>query len=861
MTDDEGEDRQLRSTALQNVESILAARQRAERELLGAKEALERKTQELQQQREWFAVTLASIGDAVIATDMQGNITLLNRVAEAMTGWSSNEATGQPLGQVFSIINEQSGAPVANPIKTALESGQIVVLANHTALVRRDGTRISIEDSAAPIRNARGELSGAVMVFHDVTRRRRAEDALRHLAAVVEFSEDAIITKTLEGIITSWNSGAERMFGYTTSEVVGKPVTVLIPPDHVDEEPAILARLRRGERIEHYETTRRHKDGTLLDVSLGVSPLKDESGAIVGASKIARDVTQQKRAARALAEETRVLELLNSTGLAIAAQLDLQTLIQTVTDAATQLSGARFGAFFYNTTNQAGAPFELFAVSGATLEAIEKLDLPRISSSFDAPSRGTGIVRSPDITRDSRYGAASPARVSLQGEVTVRSGLALPVVSRSGRVIGGLFLGHPEPDVFTERAERLVAGVAAQAAVAIDNARLYEDAHRELTRRERAEAALRETDRRKDEFLATLAHELRNPLAPIRQAATISKAAGATEAQKRWSHDVINRQVHHMALLIDDLLDISRITRGTLELRTEMTELTAVVDAAVETARPFIDAKRHQLSIEIPEQPVHFAADSLRLAQVLANLLTNAAKYTDPHGQIRLRATRGDGTITISVSDTGIGIPADALPLVFQMFSQVKAHQERSEGGLGIGLALARGVVELHGGTIEVKSGGTGQGSEFIVTLPARALGAARQPARKQSKAVSNMGRRILIADDNEDAARSLAILLELDGHSVTVVNDGRAALEAFHAAQPEVLVLDIGMPELNGYDIARQVRQSSLGRAVTLIAVTGWGQDTDKVRALAAGFNHHFTKPVEPERLSAVLRSDNPGN
>ena len=392
MSDDE--DRQLRSTALQNIESILAARQRVERELLGAKEALERKTQELQQQREWFAVTLASIGDAVIATDMEGNITFLNRVAEVMTGWSSNEAAGQPLEQVFRIINEQSGAPVANPIESVLQGGQIVELVNHTALVCRDGTRVSIEDSAAPIRNARGEISGAVMVFHDVTRRRRAEDAMRHLAAVVESSEDAIVTKTLEGIITSWNSGAERMFGYTSTEVVGKPVTVLMPPDHGDEEPAILARLRRGERIEHYETIRRRKDGTLLDVSLSVSPLKDESGAIIGASKIVRDITQRKRAASALAEETRVLELLNSTGMAIAAQLNLQALIRTVTDAATQLSGARFGVFFHH-TNQAGAPFKLSAVSGAGLEAIERLDLPRVLLLFDSLTRGgAGIVRS-----------------------------------------------------------------------------------------------------------------------------------------------------------------------------------------------------------------------------------------------------------------------------------------------------------------------------------------------------------------------------------------------------------------------------------------------------------------------------------
>jgi signal transduction histidine kinase/ActR/RegA family two-component response regulator len=439
----------------------------------------------------------------------------------------------------------------------------------------------------------------------------------------------------------------------------------------------------------------------------------------------------------------------------------------------------------------------------------------------------------------------------------VRSYLAVPVISRSGEVMGGLFLGHPEPCMFTARAERLVVGVAAQAAVAIDNARLFEGAQREIERRERAEAALRETDRRKDEFLATLAHELRNPLAPIRQAALISKAPAATRAQKRWSHDVIIRQVRHMAVLLDDLLDVSRITRGTLELRPEMTELAAVIEAAIETARPAIDARRHSLSIDVPRTPVQFAADPLRLAQVLSNLLTNAAKYTDPGGQIRLRASAGAEGVTISVTDTGIGIQPDALDSLFAMFSQVQSSQHRSEGGLGIGLGLAKGLVELHGGTIEANSAGKGRGSAFIVRLPVRSLHARRPRDTSGATSAKSPGTRVLIADDNVDAAESLAMLLRMEGHEVVVVHDGRQALAAFEAAPPpKVALLDIGMPELDGYEVASRVRQHPLGRDVTLIAVTGWGQDSDKARARAAGFNHHFTKPVEPDRLSALLRS-----
>ena len=497
----------------------------------------------------------------------------------------------------------------------------------------------------------------------------------------MESSDDAIISKTLDGVISTWNQSAERLFGYAAEEVIGKPITLLIPPTHIDEEPVILQKLRRGERIDHYETVRKRKDGALINVSLTVSPIRDESGSIIGASKISRDITQRK-----LAEDL------------------------------------------------------------------------------------------------------------LRQEIAIR---------------------------------------------------------------ERAEAALRDADRRKDEFLATLAHELRNPLAPIRQAALIYKAPAATDAQKRWSSDVITRQVQHMSLLLEDLLDISRITRGTLELRTQVVDLAEIVQAAVETARPLIDAKRHDFRTELPSEPVHFVADPLRLAQVLSNLLTNAAKYTDPGGMLRMRASCSGEVVTISVVDNGIGLPADAISSVFEMFSQVASSRDHSEGGLGIGLSLTKGLMELHGGEIEARSAGVGHGSEFIVRLPIRNTNVSHQKPAIVSTSAPAVSRRVLIADDNRDAGDSLAELLRMDGHDVAVVHNGQEALAAFSAFQPEVALLDIGMPELNGYEVARRVRQGSLGRAVTLIAVTGWGQDRDKAQSLAAGFNHHLTKPIEADRLLEMLRSD----
>jgi PAS domain S-box-containing protein len=376
----------------------------------------------------------------------------------------------------------------------------------------------------------------------------------------------------------------------------------------------------------------------------------------------------------------------------------------------------------------------------------------------------------------------------------------------------------------------------------------------DITQRKRYERELVEADRRKDEFLATLAHELRNPLAPIRQAAKILRNEGASDAQRRWSNTVIERQVQHMSLLLDDLLDVSRITHGTLQLRKQQTDLQSIVSAAVETARPLIDERRHQLTLEIPES-LEVLADPLRLAQVLSNLLTNAAKYTNPHGTIKVAARQSGDEIFISVDDSGIGIAPDDLGSVFGMFAQLRSAQEHSAGGLGIGLALAKGIVELHGGRIEAMSAGAGQGSRFSIRLPNAVSGRVPQvtPGAAANGQVSP-ARRILLADDNRDAAESLAIILRLEGHEVDLAHDGHAALRAWNEHRPDVALLDIGMPKANGLDVARQIRATPGGKDVLLIAITGWAQDSDKEQSRAAGFDHHLTKPIEPDALINLL-------
>ena len=380
----------------------------------------------------------------------------------------------------------------------------------------------------------------------------------------------------------------------------------------------------------------------------------------------------------------------------------------------------------------------------------------------------------------------------------------------------------------------------------------------DISRLKHTEEALREADRRKDEFLATLAHELRNPLAPIRHAVRILDSAAADATQHRWGREVIARQVRHMAWLLDDLLDVSRITRGQLDLKKDYVDLRTIVEMAVETARPLIEAKHHTLAVNLPEDAVKLEADPLRLSQVISNLLTNAAKYTDAAGRIALSAVLEHTELVIRVKDSGIGLTPATIPGLFTMFSQVNSAIDRAEGGLGIGLALVKGLVALHGGQVSASSEGLGRGSEFTVRLPQGVVSpesASRDaiPCPAQP-AVERKRGKVLVADDNRDAAATLAAVLEMAGYEVVIAYSGEEALEVGARARPQVVLLDIGMPGMTGYETARRMRLEAWGRRALLIAVTGWGQDDDKRKAQSAGFDQHLTKPVDPDEIETVL-------
>lgn len=852
-------------------------------------------------------------------------------------------------------------------------------------------------------RKCAGEsASGGSTVEEQLTNLQSPEIAPYWLSSLIESADDAIISKTLDGIITSWNKGAERIFGYTAEEAIGQPITLIIPPDHLDEEPTILARLRAGERVDHFETVRQRKDGRLMDISLTISPIIGPTGQIVGASKIARDITEQREARRALDEASERLRLalaasslgdwswdartdlvtlsdtaahifgippgqsmtrteirkllevedrerarlsaetalanhtdyeieyrlkhpngtekwisakgrgmyddggavigqigfvediserksnektlrehaealrtLNEIGKVISAELDLHKTVQAVTDAATELTGARFGSFFYNVLTEEGGSYMLYTLAGVSRDAFEHFPMPRTTDLFGPTFRGEGVVRIGDVKKDPRYGKNSPYYGMPEGHLPVTSYLAVPVVSRSGEVLGGLFFGHPEPNVFTERDEIVVAGLASQAAVAMDNARLYETAKRARAEAEKAAAEnerlyrqAEESSRLKEEFLATISHELRTPLSAILGWARMLRMGQLSEENAAKALDTIERNARAQAQLVDDLLDVSRIVTGKLRMDVQPADPNSFIDAAVEAVRPAAEAKGVRVQKIIDTGAISIPGDPVRLQQVVWNLLSNAIKFTPRGGRVQIRSERINSHLEIVVSDTGQGISPDFLPHVFDRFRQADQKTSRQHGGMGLGLAIVRHLVEMHGGTVSAMSDGEGHGSTFTVMLPispvyrvdpsgGRVHPAARDllPPLDDDCGENLKGLRILVVDDEPDTRELLKQGLEYCGANVSVVGSAAEALDAVMSKVPDVLISDIGMPGIDGYDLIRQVRglPRDRGGKIPAIALTAYTRTEDRLQSLRAGYDMHVPKPVELAELVAV--------
>ena len=823
------------------------------------------------------------------------------------------------------------------------------------------------------------------------------------LSAIIESADDAIVSKTLEGIITSWNKGAERIFGYAAEEVVGKSVTILIPEDHMSEEATILARIRSGERVEHYETVRQRKDGSRVDVSLTVSPIKSADGRIVGASKVARDITRQRQAQRlldesserlhlalaasnlgdwswdlatdvvtlsdtaaqifgipagphmswtdmrnlfheddrerarvaveeslanrsdydmeyrlsssngtqrwvstkgraqyrsngsvsgmlgvvqdittrklteaALREQTEALSILNKLGQLISAELDLHKAVQAVTDAATELTGARFGSFFYNVLSEDGGSYMLYTLAGVPHEAFAHFPMPRATDLFGPTFRGAGPVRIADVKLDPRYGNNAPYYGMPEGHLPVTSYLAVPVISSSGDVLGGLFFGHPAANAFSEHAERLVVGLAAQASIAMDNATLFQEAKRARIEAERAAAEnehlyrqAEDSSRLKDEFLATISHELRTPLTSILGWSRMLRSHQLSEEDYAKALETIERNAHSQAQLIDDLLDVSRIITGKLRMDVRPTNLNDVIEAAIEALKPAAVAKGVRIQKIMDTGVVSVSGDPVRLQQVVWNLLSNAIKFTPRGGRVQVRLERVNSHIEIVVSDTGQGISPDFLPYVFDRFRQADQRTSRQHGGMGLGLSIVRHLVELHGGSVKAESAGEGQGSSFTVQLPVAPVYEVDQSAGRVHPAARDLlpdaqggdrldGLKILIVDDEPDTRDMLKAGLSRCGAEVVAASSASEAFAKLGADLPGLLISDIGMPGEDGYEFIGRLRKLPVkdGGNIPAIALTAYARVEDRMKALRAGYQMHVPKPVDLAELVAVAAS-----
>ena len=795
-----------------------------------------------------LARVVESSDDAIVSKDLNGVITSWNSAAERMFGYTKAEAVGKSIRMIIPSDRQAE----EDMVLARVRAGQAVAHFE-TIRQRKDGTFIPISLTVSPIYDDAGNVIGASKIARDITERTQASLTTRRLAAVVESSDDAIVTKDLNGIITSWNAAAERIFGYTAEEAIGQSVRMLIPADLQGEEDQVLAKIRAGEKIDHYETVRQRKDGARLNISLTVSPLRNDHGDIVGASKVARDITERSRLMAEAREHASNTEKLSDAGVAVASTLDRDAIVQKVTDIATELTRAQFGAFFYNVHDpDSGNAYMLYTLSGASREAFARFPQPRATAVFAPTFYGAGPVRLDDVTQDPRYGQNAPYFGMPPGHLPVRSYLAVPVKGHNGEVLGGLFFGHSETGVFTEQHERLALGVAASASVALENARLYADA--------------RAANRMKDEFLAVLSHELRTPLNAIVGYSRLLRGGMLSAEKATRGLETLERNATWLTQIVEDILDVSRIVSGKIRLDVQPVELPVIVDNAVATIQPAADAKGVRIQTIVDPNVGPVSGDPGRLQQVVWNLVSNAVKFTPRNGRVQVRLERVSSNVEIVVSDTGIGIQPDFLPYVFERFRQAEAGTTRKTGGLGLGLAIVRHIVEMHGGTVDASSAGEGQGATFRVRLPVMIVHPEvrdtprEHPRAEQRAPLTELGDltgiHVVAIDDEEDALTLLRVVLEAAGAGVTTFNSPATAVERIAEVKPHVLVVDLGMPEMDGFELISRIRKSPNAsvRHLPAAALTAFARSEDRTKALRSGFEMHLAKPVDPGELVAAV-------
>ena len=782
--------------------------------------------------------------EAIFAWDVNDGIVEWNTGCERLYGYTRQQAVGRISHELLKSIHSQPLETIIADLQARREwSGEI----RHR---RRDGREVIVESRQQLI-----DVDGRQLVLEtnrDVTDRRLADTARAQLAALVDSCEDAIIAKDLSGNITTWNRAAERMYGYTAQEAIGQSIRLVIPKALWSEEDDILARIRRGETVQHFETVRCSRDGTEIPVALTMSPIHDSRDAIVGVSKIARDISEQKHASRRAA-------FLAEAGAVLAGSLEYLTTLKTVVNLAVPSIADWCAVDVLNEERK----LERLAVAHVNPE---KVDLARrIRARYEDPTSpyspasvvGTGTPAMMRAISDEMLVAAARGdteRLELLRSLGLRSYMIVPLTAH-GRTLGALTLATAESGrLYTEDDFRFAQDVAFRSALAVDNARAYNDAQ--------------VANRLKDEFLATLSHELRTPLNAILGYSRLLQSGMITTEKHAHGLQTVERNATALTHIVEDVLDVSRIISGKIRLNIQPVDLPAVVSNSVETVAAAADAKQIRIQTILDPGAAPISGDPDRLQQIVWNLVSNAVKFTPKRGVVQVRLERVNSHVEIVVSDTGIGISPDFLPHIFERFRQEDSGSTREHGGIGLGLAIVRHLVELHGGTIHAVSDGRGRGSTFRVRLPVMivhhetALERRVHPTTEQAGTAPPLpdlaGVSVLAVDDDADARSLVVETLQTRGARVVAVESAEEALRLLKTHRPDVLLADIGMANTDGFAFIKRLRQSRDEhlRELPAAALTAYARAQDRVKALQSGFQMHLAKPVDPAELIVAVAS-----